>query len=69
MGMALKKVCAKRNINEALLKVQNPRHNDSILAEFACPGTLYLIKSHCYIIPANLAASEVHVLCQHYMHY
>ena len=55
--------------NEALLKVQNPQRNDSMLAEFACPDTVYLIKSHCYIIPANLAASEVYVLCQHCMHY
>ena len=27
-------------LNEALLKVQNPRCNDSMLAEFACTGTL-----------------------------
>ena len=27
-------------MNEALLKVQNPQCNDSMLAEFACTGTL-----------------------------
>ena len=35
--------------NEALLKVQNPRRNDSMLAEFACTGTLLYSKSHCYL--------------------
>ena len=44
--------------------MQNPRRNDSMLAEFACTGTLLYSKSHCYL----QTSSEVHVTAPARMH-